>query len=206
MSTNIRQTKEQALASKEQFWFRLKLVVAIALVFLFVLVASWLGIIKPVAAADLSNGAFCVKVTNDKEPDIFGMAGAKNCGEAEVPPVVTPPAPKPNLAITSCTISNNGLGMLTSASMIWTSPQAYTEISATIDGRTIPAPAITPTGPNSGTYTYMMTLSKAQLDSIMAKTGGYSATLRVDATLGKEISYGTRSLTVGANGMGSSCK
>ncbi|MGW9021116.1 hypothetical protein ACWGOE_06495 [Leucobacter chromiiresistens] len=92
MSTNTPQTTEQALATKERFRFRITLLLIITATMILMAILSTLGIIKPVAAADLSNGAFCVKVTNDREPDIFGMAGAKNCGAVEdEEPVVTPP-------------------------------------------------------------------------------------------------------------------
>lgn len=92
MSANTPQTKEQILASKEKLRFRLLLLIIIIATTLVVAMLNWMGFIKPVAAADLSNGAFCVKVTNDKEPDITGMAGARNCGSGEgEPPVVTPP-------------------------------------------------------------------------------------------------------------------
>lgn len=79
--------KEKALAeiqrttAKDRLPFLLAVAAIIALVL--ALIASWLGIIKPVAAADLSNGAFCVKVTNDKEPEINATAG--NCRTAPAP-------------------------------------------------------------------------------------------------------------------------
>lgn len=205
MSTNIPQTKEQALAAKERFRFRITLLLIIIASMLLVAMLGWTGIIKPVAAADLSNGAFCMKVTNDSDPEITGMAGPKNCGTAELPPVVTPPAPKPDLAIRSCVVTNNGLGMLASVRLDWTSPQRYSAVSATVDGHAIPSGAIASAGPISGIYTYTMSVTKTQLDSLMAKTGGYSVTLRADATLEDAVSYGTRTLSVGAGGMASSC-
>lgn len=94
MTTNIRQTKEQALASKERNRFNLILTIILVAVFLLTMLANALGVLRP-AALDLSNGGFCVKVANDKEPDIFGIAGAKNCGEAPV----TPSVPTPELAV-----------------------------------------------------------------------------------------------------------
>ncbi|NWL35535.1 hypothetical protein [Paenarthrobacter nitroguajacolicus] len=197
------QLPESAIAAKERNRFRLTLALIIVAAFVLSMLAGWLGLVKP-SAATLSNGGFCIMATG-YDGEFTGKAGAKNCGSAEVPPVVTHPVPKPNLTITGCTITNNGLGILASARLTWTSAQPYSAVSGTIDGREIPGSEITTTGPTAGTYTYTMTLSKTQLDTLMGKTGGYSASLRVDARLGDEVSYGTRSLTVGANGFGSAC-
>ncbi|MFD6816328.1 hypothetical protein ACFWCH_05405 [Microbacterium sp. NPDC060132] len=189
---------------KPRWWNLLRGIIAgLVVALLLAILAPFLS--QPSSAADLSNGAFCVKVTNDTEPDIFGMAGAKNCGEAEVPPVVTPPAPKPDLHLTSCTSRTDGLGRFHSLRVDWTSSQAAAQISATIDGQPIQQASITTTGPVAGAYSHLLTLDMAQLEALTGKTGGYSAKIRVDSRIGNEVSYGGVTFSMASLGMNPSC-
>lgn len=90
MSTTTPQTKEQALASKERFRFRLTLLAIVVSTTLAVAMLSWMGFIKPVSAADLSNGCFKIKATGSSE-EFTGIAGSENCGEAPPAPVIPTP-------------------------------------------------------------------------------------------------------------------
>lgn len=93
MHANSPQTKEQVLATKDRSRFRLTLALIILGALAFSIVAGWLGLVKPVAAADLSNGAFCITAKSDNDPEIKGMAG--NC-KPEAP---TAPVEVPDIAI-----------------------------------------------------------------------------------------------------------
>ncbi|MEU4014248.1 hypothetical protein AB0E56_03190 [Microbacterium sp. NPDC028030] len=103
MSTNIPQTQEQALATKERFRFRLILAFIILVAFIVSMVLGWLGIIKP-SAATLDNGGFCIASTYDSDPEIQGKAGAKNCGVAELPEI---PAPAPAVIAQPCFVGGS---------------------------------------------------------------------------------------------------
>lgn len=80
MSANTPQTKEQILVTKDRSRFRITLALIILGALAFSIVAGWLGLVKPVAAADLSNGAFCIAATYDSDPEFTGKAG--NCKPA----------------------------------------------------------------------------------------------------------------------------
>jgi hypothetical protein len=84
MHANSPQTQEQVLASKDRSQFRLTLALIILGALAFSIVAGWVGLVKPVAAADLSNGGFCIPAHSTADPEVKGMAG--NCKPQPVAP------------------------------------------------------------------------------------------------------------------------
>ncbi|MFK0403584.1 hypothetical protein ACIQTT_14720 [Microbacterium sp. NPDC090225] len=114
--------------------------------------------------------------------------------------------------ITGCTAVNNALGIFESVTLVWTSPYPVNGVRLTLQqGATtavVPAANITTTGPVGGVYTHTAFLNQGLLVSLLANLLGSSTTMTVNNLLAGTswVSVGaTRTLAVGALGIGSSC-
>lgn len=115
-------------------------------------------------------------------------------------------------AITACTVTNNGLGIFQSVTLVWTSPYPANGVRLTLtQGATtavVPAANITTTGPTGGLYTHTAVLSQGLLASLLTNLLGSTTTITANNLLvgTSWVSAGaSRQLSIGVAGLGSTC-
>lgn len=169
MSANIPQTKEQALASKEKLRFRLLLLIIMITTTLVVAMLNWMGLIKPGAAASMSNGGFCI-VASGYDDEFAGKAGAKDCGSKPVPVV---PA---TLRVQTCSAFSTMLGF-DRVELAWESNKPLAAQSLSINGTRLTTTITAAEGDSLTRYTARV--SKADVSAAVGALAGNSLPVRI---------------------------
>ncbi|WP_144874167.1 hypothetical protein [Microbacterium sp. 1.5R] len=118
----------------------------------------------------------------------------------------------PPATITACTVTNNGLGLFQSVTLVWTSvyPASGVRLTLTQGATTavVPASNISTTGPSGGLYTHTAVLSQTLLSGLITNLLGSTTTLTVNNLLVGTAwtSVGvSRQLSMTLAGLGATC-